>query len=663
MRFSVEKIGKELKELFAVAPDDPRWSRTELVDLPVVRQLGARLGLPPSHSNIALATALLRLTADRLTPSGPEAPVDEWKLVVGPELNFLARLRAYVAGALLDRAADASGLPRACLEEAARASTYSPDEFASLAPAQRDLAVQRATGVVWAWKTRDSLPLDQAGPAWPPLLKALAREGVFTRDIIYECRRRFRHRLAEVLYATQQQTVDDETGVPLAGLARPPLADAAQRERSAATPPMAAAAVVWVPPGEPSGIPAATPPRDDWPATAPEQPGDVAPWIAWLNARLDAAATTQNSLLLGVQARRLAQNLATIELGICPAETTRRLVRENVRLALRRSGINDEASNEGDEPLELLLRAAVLRQGDGRLEFVHPNACILAAAEYVCEYDSHWVSLHPRYRRVMRWAAAILARRRDERRTGRFCDDLRQAASLMSPVAWLAIADWLAEFGQDRSPAVAALTAECLAILQPLAHSDFGRLRRACQAALERLGGAPSVVSPSGLIEAALSAEAFGAARAGIDLDTLTGRPGPRRAAHRGERLQSGRVIGALIQGLISAESPMTKLQCAAWLYAADLSVPVAVDLSFPTVLVNPLRSAWAEIARLATSRDHDELTRTLALSLLAQDTAVLALWDLPGDDLALPCELELTLGKRVRFNRFTRQMAFLPDE
>jgi len=96
-------VKEELTDLLRVTVADPKWSQTQLLDLPIVeRQFEAsrQYGLRPAQANLNLAVCLLQ-SANQLTPVSP-APrfYDTWKMLIGAELNCLGAVRGYVAGEL-----------------------------------------------------------------------------------------------------------------------------------------------------------------------------------------------------------------------------------------------------------------------------------------------------------------------------------------------------------------------------------------------------------------------------------------------------------------------------------------------------------------------------------------------------------------------------------
>ncbi len=633
MPLSLDKIRNELNSLFRVPPDDPRWSTSSLIDLALVSQVSADLGLPTSRSGVALAFGLLHVTAQRLTPGEPDAPADLWKTVVAAELNFLAAVRAFVAAMLIDR--ESPPIPLAILEAAAQSSSYSPDALGKLAQAQRERVLSRTLRVLWAWKTHEPAAVEVAQAGWQPLLIQLAHAGVFTRDVIYERRSKFREKLADFLYAGQKNPEE----IKVSHEADPPVLVERRGATVAEAREAQGPAAARLPQAEASPVVHAT-------ASVLPTVDDLSVWTEWLNQRLQAAAADAGSLTLSDSARRLAQNLALIGLDIEPtAERTPRLTRHNVRVALWRSGLDSDRGRLAAGPLELVLRAGLLRQEDGCVEFIHPWLAQLLAAERICDHDYHWASLHPRYARVLRWAAEILARRAEDRRIAEFCVDLDRATTTVSPLGWLDIANCLAVLGQWPG-AVKALPI-LRDNLQLLVHPACVRLERKIAKTATRLGLTlnltPGLAEPDDLI----SEETFATIRKTADLAQLTQEAG-RYETHDETGRASGKAVRVLLRQMRAAPSNLVKVQCAAWLQTADLSARMAVA---PLAMVRRgtlLRTGLEELALIALEPSTPRITRLLAHSLLACDDHLIHLPRLDADFAPLVCELELAIGRRL---------------
>lgn len=635
MSLSVETISKELSGLFRVPPDDSRWNTTSLIDLPLVRRVAVDLGLPASQSSKALAIGLLHVTAHRITPAGPEAPADLWKTMVAAELNFLAAVRSFVAGTLLDY--EDTRIPFELLKEASQSSTYSPDEFGRLASAQKERVLSRIIRLLWVWKTLEPAAFDVAQEAWQPLLGELARDSVFTRDVIYERRSRFRERLAENLHAGQRGQTEVDVW-PIVSRAAAPAGVVSER----VTP-----SIGRLRPALDRAVDAGTTCKDE-PAPGLPATADLGAWTAWVNERLRAAAADLGSMVIGEDARRLAQNLALVRLDIDPtSERTCRLTGHNVRVAHGRSGFESDTSRELPRLLELLLGAGLLRQDDGCIDFVHASVPQLMAAERICEHDVHWVSLHPRYAQVMRWAATILARRGEDSRTAEFFIDLERAVGAVSPLGWLDIADCLVIFGDRHWPGAVRVLPILMGCMEELVHPACVRLQRAIGNRAGRLAISlnltPDCTEPDELI----SSESFAAIRQSASLAHLVPEDG-RYSAHDVVRPTSMRAVCTLLDGLQEAPSNLVRTQRAAWLQIADLSACVAVA---PFAVIRgrtPLRTGLEELALIALNTSMPRVTRQLAQSVLANDERLTQLWQLGLDYAPLVCELELATGTRL---------------
>lgn len=347
----------------------------------------------------------------------------------------------------------------------------------------------------------------------------------------------------------------------------------------------------------------------------------------------------------GVQARRLAQHLAAIRLEIDPtAEATTLLTDANVRLALRRAGLE-----ETDFVLDRLVGARLLKRVANHWGFAHPALERLFAAEHVADYGIHWVSLHPRHHRLMTWAAAILAQRADDRRNAEFCQELGRALRAWSTVSLLDTAGLLAKFRDAPTPATARFGQWLAEQLREMATISSGWLQARLWQCSEQLGvdlGLPSrLLAPETVIPPA----ALGAQRQATDvLRLLTDLDLPALLADRPNWFDDRHAIRALLCGLRDSSDAIVKRRAAAWLWPAQLQVGLewVVDPGRPWKTHRA--TALETLAELAGDPSADEMTRTLARSVLARDEHLLGLTASGRDYRALLFTLQLALGKRL---------------
>src|SRR6185436_16131300 len=179
--FSTEYIRNELKSLFGVPLENTRWATSELLNLAIVRNIAEVFELPPTHFPFALALAILLVINDQLVPTGPEAPLDVWKLLVACEFHFLGRLRRHTVMILSDRMAPALWVR---WEKLNQEMAYTPSEFLDLSDEQRSVVIRKALINLWVWKAQMD-PFDQPDSLlWKQLLIQLGRAAIFSDDII-----------------------------------------------------------------------------------------------------------------------------------------------------------------------------------------------------------------------------------------------------------------------------------------------------------------------------------------------------------------------------------------------------------------------------------------------------------------------------------------------
>jgi hypothetical protein len=377
----------------------------------------------------------------------------------------------------------------------------------------------------------------------------------------------------------------------------------------------------------------------------------------WVKERFRETEPASGGAGMVDKARRLAEFLAAIQLHIeSSVEPTPSLVRQNVHRAMRGIGIEPDRDNTGDLLIEILERAHILHAVDNRLEFSDPNLVDYFGATHIIEYGQHWVSLQPRHRRLMRWAAACLARRDDNQRTQQFVADLRQALSRASELSWLEVADIVAEFSRSQAPAIASLRMELFETLQRLTPIKSIRLHGALEECGQRLGldfGRAPFDAP---VEAIIPESELERAAAEMELATLlhviglTPPPGPDS-----KLLGDGEVVRALLEQLQKPGDGF-QLPCAAWLRRSSLQAKLTFNIDLKAIWKSGAVSALEAVADIAIDSRVDELTWALARSVLTKDDFILRLW--VSDEVYRPLvyTLLLALDKRLFFRSDTRE-------
>jgi len=145
-----DDIEKELTDLLKVTVDNPKWSQTRLLNLPIIeRQFEAsrQYGVRPAEANLNLAICLLQST-NQLVPLSALGNVRQWKVLIGTELNCLGAVRGYVAGIMLTRVpASLKSILRECSYQT---SLPAREIEAAKQHILKDL-VRRALTAMWLW--------------------------------------------------------------------------------------------------------------------------------------------------------------------------------------------------------------------------------------------------------------------------------------------------------------------------------------------------------------------------------------------------------------------------------------------------------------------------------------------------------------------------------
>jgi len=376
--------------------------------------------------------------------------------------------------------------------------------------------------------------------------------------------------------------------------------------------------------------------------------------LSFLDHSLARWESMNDSPALAARARRLAQHLAAIRQCIAPtAEPTTELTGPNVQLALRRVGATNEDWGSSDPVLDQLAHFGVLRREGDRWGFAHPAVELFFAAEHLASDQEHWVSLQPGHRRLMRWTAAVLARRADDRRNDRFCQDLGRALRGWSPVVLVDAAHVLAQFRYSHTPATLRFQEWLGTQLKELAEVPSGWLRcRLCQCSQElgiELGGLAPERPPEPMVPPAT----LEAKRLATDVPEFLSQLGlPRTLATRADWYEDRRVQRALLNCIQDGSDQTDQLTAAAWLRQSRLQTYVDLVIGGSRIWNAHRATALEFVAGVATNRELDEQARALARSVLATDAHLLGLAASDCRDRALLYTLELILDERLFFNQ-----------
>jgi len=301
---------------------------------------------------------------------------------------------------------------------------------------------------------------------------------------------------------------------------------------------------------------------------------------------------------------------------------------------LSRKPSSPAANRRGDTPADFDLREVrVLRR------------LIIAARLNCAAFDHIWVSLRPQHRPLMKWVAATLARRGDEHQLKRFLDYLRLALSGATALSMLDAADIMVEFNGFDTPAISGLRAEVTQALRELAALPSNRLRYAVRESAERLGVNVGISFFKGRPEevvAESTLEMYARDLSGL-LNTL-GIPHP--AGSETDWLRDSRVDVGLIEQLRKTQPVDAVLRSAAWLRRAPIW---EVEIVQAKGLFKSERfSAVEAVAQIATDPALDEVSRTLARSVLATEGSLSALLQHGETYRVLVYTILLALDKRM---------------
>lgn len=318
------------------------------------------------------------------------------------------------------------------------------------------------------------------------------------------------------------------------------------------------------------------------------------------------------------QAHRLAQQLAAIWLGIEPTpERTRALAPMNVRLALRRVHNRLDETEAGSTLMDQLTTAGILTGRGESCRFSSAGVAEWFGAEFIATYHGHRFLPQPRFRRVRRWAAEMLAERGDDARNAILVEDMAHALPGLHPVSVLDVAEILQVFGQRETPSVARFRELITPELRRLAAIRSGRLHQSLKL-LEPVFGT-ALASDSYEEESILPDDVLERARTAMDVhDLIATLSLPDALAHQADWYETRQAIEALIAQVQSPRDLNLALVCAAWLRSASLTqtLEISVGLTWPVV-----EKVAAVDVLIGLSRDaRSPWTRQLALSALAND-------------------------------------------
>jgi hypothetical protein len=423
-----------------------------------------------------------------------------------------------------------------------------------------------------------------------------------------------------------------------------------------------------MPPGRPMSVAVATPQASgisrglgatfvDGIAMAGADDRQLPALLSFLDHSLARWESMNDSPALAARAHRLAQQLAAISQGITPtAEPTTDLTGPNVQLALRRVGTANGDWRSSDLVLDQLAHLGVLRREGDRWGFAHSAVELFFAAEYLAGDQEHWVSLQPGHRRLMRWLAAVLARRADDWRNDWFCQDLGRALSGWSPVILLDVADILAQFRHSHTPATLRFQDWLGMQLKELANVPSGWLNCRLWQCSQELGIDLGLLAPDRPPEPMVPPPTLEAKRLATDVPEFISELGlPKTLATRVDWYEDRRVVRALLNSLPVGSDQTRQLTAAAWLRQSSLQTYVDLVVGGSRIWNTHRATALEIVAEMAKDRHLDEPVRALARSILATDDHLLGLAAADCGDRALAYTLQLMLDVRLFFSQHQR--------
>ena len=367
----------------------------------------------------------------------------------------------------------------------------------------------------------------------------------------------------------------------------------------------------------------------------------------WIDQQLKETRPTGQIIAEVDKARRLLRYLAGTRYDIAPhPESTTRLTRENVRRAFWSLPLQLNEEDQGWRLIDLGCRSGLLSQVKD--DWVFGDAAVERglAAEYASE-ETTWVSLQPQYRLLMKWTAALVARRGTPQRQQVFFNQLRSALHCAAPLSALDAAEFVTKFNQLGSSAAEAFKAELSESLKRLMQSESSQVRGAAEQRRQLLSEDTNAVNGNGSRVKACHIESLETET--CDLAGVLHQLGIAPPTDDESRwLDDRRVLNALLDGLSQSPATDLKRHCAAWLQRADLSKRVELQFHARVPWKSRSRSVVEVVAGLALDPDQTDETQALAQSILATDDHLLRLWQINDAYTPLVYELLLALDRRL---------------
>lgn len=367
----------------------------------------------------------------------------------------------------------------------------------------------------------------------------------------------------------------------------------------------------------------------------------------WIDHQLKETRPTGQIIAEVYKARRLLRYLAGIRYDIAlHPESTTRLSRENVRRSFWSLPLQPNEEDQGWRLIDLGCRSGLLSQANEDWVFGDATVERGLAAEYASE-ETTWVSLQPQHRLLMKWTAALVARRGTLHRQQVFFNQLRSALQCAAPLSALDAAEFVAQFIQSGSNAAEIFKAELSESLNRLMQSESSLVRGAAEQRWQLLSEDTNAMNGSGSRVKACHIESLETET--CDLAGVLHQLGITPSTGDESRwLDDRRVLNALLDGLSQSPASDLNRHCAAWLQRADLSKRVELQVHARVPWKSRSRSVVEVVAGLALDPDQTDETQALAQSILATDDHLLSLWQISDVYTPLVYELLLVLDRRL---------------
>lgn len=380
----------------------------------------------------------------------------------------------------------------------------------------------------------------------------------------------------------------------------------------------------------------------------------VLPVADWVDHRLKR--TRQSGLGESVDnARRFLRQLAAVRLGVSHGPE-------------RESGVSDTDIEMAARPLhlkeggaqtlvDLCVRAGLLSPTQGRWEFTQPGLACFLAAEYLAESDLYGIPSGPRYRQLLTWTAALLARRGHEDRIHEFFRQVERSIASETGLFALDLADLLAEFTGLQSATVSQMRAKVTEAFKQLAELEPNRLRLAIKERANRLGVDVGLANFEGEPEQIVSPESIDQYRRDLP-DVLQDLNIPKPGGREEDWLTDSGVVFALIEHLREDRLVNAQVYAAYWLQRAPLW---KIEMTQGRGLLRiERRSAAEEVARIALDPHLDEFRRALSRGVLATSESLSRLLERGEAYEALVYTILLALDKRLVFREHLHAWKFV---